>query len=67
MKTLNKTEGQSRMDNPETLATLSTQNRGRRKNRKRNRWATRTPTKNLDWTQVLLRRVHYTCSVLFWC
>jgi hypothetical protein len=49
IKTLEKTEGKSRMDNPETLATLGTQDEDKQKqntqHRKLKELATRTPPK----------------------
>ena len=56
-----KPKGQSKMDNPETLATLSRQEIGRRQtkktpqNRNLKRSATRTPINNPGWAQVLAK------------
>ena len=56
---LEKLNGQSRsrMDNPETLATLATRDteRGLNKNRKQEKMSNTDSTKNRAWTQLLAK------------
>jgi hypothetical protein len=58
------------MDNPEKLATLDTQDTGRRQtkqktqHRKLKRWRTLTPPKTRGWTQSWRQRVHASYKTL---